>query len=311
MSIVCFGEALVDFLNIKENLFEANIGGGPTNVAGAIAKWGGKTFLISKVGNDTFGKMIINTLNQIGVDVSGVKVTDEYFTTLAFVSVDKTGERTFSFARKHGADIFITPEDINVEIIKSSKILHFGSLSMTHDINKSTTFYVLDIAKEKGLIISYDPNFREPLWKNKMKAAETILLPIKMGYVDILKVSLEELQLYASSAYEFYKMVKDKIKILFVTMGKEGSLVFFRGKEAKIPSINVNAVDTTGCGDCFTALILFEISKFSSFEDISCNKLVEITRRANIAGALCATQKGGLSAVPNYEDIIRIYNETF
>lgn len=102
---------------------------------------------------------------------------------------------------------------------------------MTHDINKSTTFYVLDIAKEKGLIISYDPNFREPLWENKMKAAETILLPIEMGYVDILKVALEELQLYASNVYEFYKMVKDKIKILFVTMGKEGSLVFFKGEE--------------------------------------------------------------------------------
>ncbi|ADQ06420.1 PfkB domain protein [Caldicellulosiruptor hydrothermalis 108] len=309
MSIVCFGEALIDFLNVEGNLFEANIGGGPTNVAGAIAKWGGKTFLISKVGNDMFGRMIKNKLEEIGVDVSGLKITDQYFTTLAFVKVDERGERSFSFSRKHGADVYITPDEIEEEIIKSSKILHFSSLSMTHNTNRKTTFHILEIAKNNGLLISYDPNFREPLWESKNLAIDTIMLPIKLGYVDILKVSLEEVNLYALYPEDFYQMIKDKVKLLFVTMGEKGTIVFCGGNKERVPSIEVTAVDTTGCGDCFMALILFEIWKIGTLKDISFGKLIEITRKANVAGALCATKKGALPAVPDYNEIERVLSK--
>lgn len=304
MSIVCFGETLIDFLNIRDNIFEANPGGGPANVSASIARFGGSAYLLSKVGNDIFGKMILDTLSQYNVDVSCVRITDEYFTTLAFVKLDQNGERSFSFARQHGADIFITKEEIDTNIIKSANILHFGSLSMTHDTNRSTTFYLLDIAKANKVMISYDPNYRRPLWKSEEAALKTMFLPIERGYVDILKMSEEEILLYAKTPEEFYDMIKNKIKILLVTMGNKGSRYFFKDKSKVVETIKVDVVDTTGCGDCFMGMFLYEFEKVSSIQDVDEDVLSEIVKKANIAGALCATKKGAIPAIPDYKEVL-------
>ena len=304
MSIVCFGEVLIDFLNIKDNLFEANPGGAPANVAAAISKFGGKSFLISQVGNDMFGKMILQTLSNYNVDISCVNVTNEYFTTLAFVKLNQKGERSFSFARKHGADVYVKKDNINLEIVKNAEIFHFGSLSMTHPENKDVTFYLLEVARKSGAVISYDPNYREPLWESRQQAVSTIFLPIEKGYVDILKMSEEEVLLYAKSAEEFYEMVKDKVKLLLVTLGEKGSKFFYKEESVMVETIDVDSVDTTGCGDCFVGMTLFEISKYLPFENIDKSLLYNIVKKANIAGALCATKKGAIPAIPEYSEVL-------
>jgi len=304
LSIVCFGEVLIDFLNIKDNLFEANPGGAPANVAAAISKFGEKSFLISQVGNDMFGKMILQTLSNYNVDISCVNVTNEYFTTLAFVKLNQKGERSFSFARKHGADVYVKKDNINLEIVKNAKIFHFGSLSMTHPENKDVTFYLLEVARKSGAVISYDPNYREPLWESRQQAVSTIFLPIEKGYVDILKMSEEEVLLYAKSAEEFYEMVKDKVKLLLVTLGEKGSKFFYKEESVMVETIYVDSVDTTGCGDCFVGMTLFEISKYLPFENIDKSLLYNIVKKANIAGALCATKKGAIPAIPEYSEVL-------
>jgi len=304
LSIVCFGEVLIDFLNIKDNLFEANPGGAPANVAAAISKFGGKSFLISQVGNDMFGKMILQTLSNYNVDISCVNVTNEYFTTLAFVKLNQKGERSFSFARKHGADVYVKKDNINLEIVKNAEIFHFGSLSMTHPENKDVTFYLLEVARKSGAVISYDPNYREPLWESRQQAVSTIFLPIEKGYVDILKMSEEEVLLYAKSAEEFYEMVKDKVKLLLVTLGEKGSKFFYKEESVMVETIDVDSVDTTGCGDCFVGMTLFEISKYLPFENIDKSLLYNIVKKANIAGALCATKKGAIPAIPEYSEVL-------
>jgi len=305
--IVCYGEVLIDFLNIQDNLFEANPGGAPANVAAAVAKFGGKSCLISQVGNDIFGQMIIDSLSTCGVDISNIKMTDEYFTTLAFVKLDSRGERSFSFSRKHGADVYLKVEDIDVNVIKSADIFHFGSLSMTYEQNKSTTFELLKIARQSGSTISYDPNYRSSLWESKKNALATMIEPVERGFVDILKMSEEEVLLYDNDANSFYNKIKNKVKIFFVTYGARGSQVFFKGNSYFVDTIDVNVVDTTGCGDCFVGMVLYEISKLLPIENISEDDIIRIVRKANIAGSLCATKKGAIPAIPTYSEVLKIF----
>ncbi|WPX08357.1 carbohydrate kinase family protein [Anaerocellum danielii] len=304
MKIVCFGEVLIDFLNVKDNLFEANPGGAPANVAAAIAKFGGKSYLISQVGNDMFGKMILDSLSACGVDVSNVKMTDEYFTTLAFVKLDSSGERSFSFSRKYGADVYLKVEDIDMNIVRSADIFHFGSLSMTYEQNKKTTLELLKIARQSGSTISYDPNYRSSLWDSQKMALDTMIEPVENGFVDILKMSEEEVLLYEKSVDDFYNRIKDKVKIFLVTFGEKGSMAFFRGKSYFVDTIKVDVVDTTGCGDCFVGMVLYEISKSLPIENLSEDEIIKIVRKANIAGALCATKKGAIPAIPEYNQVL-------
>lgn len=307
MKVVCYGEVLIDFLNVKGNLFEANPGGAPANVAAAVAKFGGKSCLISQVGNDMFGKMIIDSLSACGVDISNIKMTDEYFTTLAFVKLDSRGERSFSFSRKHGADVYLKVEDIDVNVIKSANIFHFGSLSMTYEQNKRLTFELLKIARQSGSTISYDPNFRSSLWESQKKALDTMIEPIENGFIDILKMSEEEVLLYDNDANSFYNKIKDKVKIFIVTYGARGSQVFFKGNSYFVDTIDIDVVDTTGCGDCFVGMVLYEISKLLPIENISEDDIIRIVRKANIAGSLCATKKGAIPAIPTYGEVLKIF----
>ena len=190
--VTALGEILIDFTpcgksEAGQRVFEQNPGGAPANVLACLNKCGKKTAFIGKVGNDMHGQFLVDVLNDSGICTDGVVVDDSVFTTLAFVALSDSGERSFSFARKPGADTCLTQEELKEEIIRDSKVFHIGSLSLTAEPSKGTTFKALEIAKETGCIISYDPNYRAPLWDNSEAAIEGMRSVV--SYVDVMNIS--------------------------------------------------------------------------------------------------------------------------
>ena len=198
IDITAVGEILIDLTQSGVNklgipVFAANPGGAPANLAVAAARLGASTAFIGKVGTDSFGTFLRNTLTENKVDVSGMVTDPRNRTTLAVVALDKFGERTFSFYRDPSADVNLRAEEISGEQLKNTKFLHFGSVSLTTDPARSATLYAAETAKKHGAIISYDPNYRASLWSDEATAIEAMLEPL--GLVDVLKVSDEELPL--------------------------------------------------------------------------------------------------------------------
>ena len=197
MDVVALGELLIDFtengISSQGNpLFEANPGGAPCNVLAMLTKLGHKTAFIGKVGNDFFGKQLEQTIMEVGIDASGLQKDDDVHTTLALVHTYPDGDRDFSFYRNPGADMMLTEEEVPEELIKGTRIFHFGTLSMTHEGVRNATKKALRAAKEAGTVISFDPNLREPLWNSLDEAKEQVLYGL--GQCDILKISDNEIQ---------------------------------------------------------------------------------------------------------------------
>ena len=195
MDILTIGEVLIDLTQTGKDArgipqFAANPGGAPANLAVAASKLGAKTAFIGKVGADAFGRYLTDVLNENGVDASHVAVDADHPTTMAVVSVDATGERDFSFYRSANADDAVK-EDISDEALKAAKIVHFGSVSLTADPSRAATLDAAARAKKLGATITYDPNYRANLWKDKGDAIAQMKAPLPL--VDILKVSDEEL----------------------------------------------------------------------------------------------------------------------
>ena len=308
--IVALGELLIDFTPIKsgnnKEAFEANPGGAPANVLAFLSKLGKRTAFIGKVGNDHFGKFLYSYLNERNINVSSLKLTDEANTTLAFVHLDKKGDRSFSFFRNPGADITLSKKDVDYNIIRDSKIFHFGSLSLTDEPARKTTLDAVKFAKKQGLIISFDPNYRKPLWKNINEAKKYINAVLK--YADIIKLSHEELELITSSRdldYGSSVLFDMEIPVIFVTLGEKGAYYRYRGGNGLLKTYRIKAVDTTGAGDAFMGAILYKLSG-KSLEEISNlqkKEFEEIVRFANAAGALTATKKGAIPAMPGLNEI--------
>ena len=190
--VVALGEILIDFTpaGSSENhmqLFEQNPGGAPVNMLTAVTKNGYQTAFLGKVGDDMHGRFLRDTAKDLGIDVRGLIVANDVFTTLAFVTLQENGERTFSFARKPGADTQICYRELKQELLKNTKIFHVGSLSLTDDPARTTTFQAVRTAREAGAIISYDPNYRAPLWPNREDAVERMRSMLQ--YVDVMKLS--------------------------------------------------------------------------------------------------------------------------
>ena len=194
--VVALGELLIDFApqSVNESgypVLSANPGGAPGNFLAALTKYGCKTAMIGKVGDDTFGRLLVKTLADAGIETKGILVDPAVFTTLAFVSLDASGNRDFSFARKPGADTCLTPEEIDESLIADAKIFHFGTLSLTDEPAASATRRAIELAKKHGLLISLDPNLRKPLWKREEDAKSAIEWSLKQA--DIVKISDEEI----------------------------------------------------------------------------------------------------------------------
>lgn len=308
--VTALGEILIDFTfaGISENgerLFEQNPGGAPANVLSAVNALGGKTAFIGKVGKDMHGEFLKGVLEKHKIDTSSLIETKDAFTTLAFVDLAPNGERSFSFARKPGADTQLTADEIDEEQIKNSSIFHFGSLSLTDEPSKSATLKALEYAKKHNVTISYDPNYRAMLWESVESAKEGMRLPLEM--VDIIKISDEETELLTDckEIEEAAKVLHEKgISCVIITMGEKGAYVSANGKSVIVNGIKTNVVDTTGAGDCFVGAFLYSVvSNGKRPEDLCESDLKEYASFANKAASVCVSRRGAINAMPTKEEV--------
>ena len=309
IDITAVGEILIDLtqsgvneLGIPE--FAANPGGAPANLAVAAARLGASAAFIGKVGTDSFGTFLRNTLMENHVDVSGM-VTDEVSrTTLAVVAVDKTGERTFSFYRDPSADVNLRAEEISEEQLENTRFLHFGSVSLTTDPARTATLHAAKTAKANGALISYDPNYRASLWPDRQTAIQRMIEPLEM--VDVLKVSDEELPLLtgtedldAGSAM----LAAKGIRLVLVTLGANGAYYRFGEETGHVPGVKVTVGDTNGAGDTFFGATLAQLSKLESLDALTGETLRKILTVSNKAAAITTSRRGAIPAMPTAEEV--------
>jgi len=315
--VVALGELLIDFTQNGASsqgnpLFEANPGGAPCNVLAMLEKLGNKTAFIGKVGNDFFGHQLKNALTETGIDISCLYMDEKVHTTLAMVHTLPDGDRDFSFYRNPGADMMLSEEEVSEDIIADTSIFHFGTLSMTHKGVRDATKKALRIAKENGVLISFDPNLRPPLWDSMENAREQVCFGL--GYCDILKISDNEIQ-WLTGEVDFEKGVQwiqeryPQISLLLISMGNQGSQAYYKGIVAEMPAyIQNNTIETTGAGDTFCGCILHGICKYG-LDNLSEEHLKEMLTFANAAAALITTRKGALRVMPSREEILSLQQE--
>lgn len=308
--VIALGELLIDFtMNGKSeqgnNLFEANPGGAPCNVLAILRKLGKKTAFIGKVGDDQFGRLLRETIEEAGINSDNLLVDKEINTTLAFVHTFPDGDREFSFYRKPGADMMLKKEEIHEESIAKARIFHFGTLSMTHDDVREATMKAVELAKKNGLLISLDPNLRPPLWSSLELAKEQMLAA--MEYCDILKISDNEIQFVTGveDYDEGIQIIRDRFQIPLVclTLGKEGSRAYYKDLCVEVPGfVQEKVVDTTGAGDTFCGCVLNYVLEHG-MKDLNEDNLKEMLTFANAAASLITTKKGAIRSMPEKEEI--------
>ena len=309
IDITAVGEILIDLTQSGVNelgipVFAANPGGAPANLAVAAARLGASTAFVGKVGTDSFGTFLRNTLTENKVDVSGMVTDPHNRTTLAVVALDKFGERTFSFYRDPSADVNLRAEEISEEQLKNTKFLHFGSVSLTTDPARSATLYAAETAKKHGALISYDPNYRASLWSDEATAIERMLEPL--GLVDVLKVSDEELPLLTGTTdlEAGSKILTDKgIRLVLVTLGANGAFYRFDGKTGHIPGVKVKVGDTNGAGDTFFGATLAQLARFDRLDDVTAQELEQIIAVSNKAASITTSRHGAIPAMPSFEEV--------
>lgn len=311
--VVALGELLIDFTENGESgqgnpLMEANPGGAPCNVLAMLNKLGKKTAFIGKVGKDQFGTMLKGVVEESGTDVSNLMMDDEVHTTLAFVHTFPDGDREFSFYRNPGADMMLKKEEVNPEIIKAAKIFHFGTLSSTHPEVREATRYAIDVAKENGLMVSFDPNLREPLWESLEDARKEI--EYGLGKCDILKISDNEME-FMTGTDDYNKgveMLRESynIPLIFVTLGKEGSRAYYKDMIVEVaPFLRKDTIETTGAGDTFEACALNYVLEHG-LDNLTEENLTELLRFANAGASIITSRKGALKVMPEKEEIEKV-----
>jgi fructokinase len=315
--VTALGELLIDFTENGRSeqgnpTFEANPGGAPCNVLAMLSKLGNKTAFIGKVGDDFFGKQLRDAITEVGIDASYL-LKDEVHTTLALVHNRPDGDRDFSFYRNPGADMMITEDEIPEELIKNSKIFHFGTLSMTHEGVREATKKALDVAKKAGVMISFDPNLRPPLWDSLETAHEQVLYGL--GFCDVLKISDNEIEWLTgendyTAGVEWIRERYD-IPLILVSMGRDGSRAYYDGGSSKKIMVEEkaflqkNTVDTTGAGDTFFGCILHYLCRYD-ISELNETLLAEMLRFANAAAAIVTTRKGALRVMPDVSEVKRL-----
>ena len=307
--VIALGELLIDFtMNGQSeqgnNMFEACPGGAPCNVLALLNKMGKKTAFLGKVGKDQFGTLLRDTITDAGIDASHLMVDDTVNTTLAFVHTFPDGDREFSFYRNPGADMMLTEDEVDPEFIAQTKILHFGTLSMTHDGVRAATKKAVQAAKDAGCLVSFDPNLRPPLWSSLDLAKEQ--MEYGFGVCDILKISDNEIQ-FVSGKEDYDEGIaclqeKYNIPLILLTMGKEGSRAYYKGKCVERPGFAVKAIETTGAGDTFCGSSLNYIVEHG-FDDLTEDQLGELLTFANAAAAIVTTKKGAIRSMPEREEV--------
>jgi fructokinase len=308
--VIALGELLIDFtengVSSQGNpVFEANPGGAPCNVLAMLGKMGKRTGFIGVVGKDQFGESLRATLEELGIDTSCLYEDAEVHTTLAFVHTLPGGDRDFSFYRNPGADMMLHEAQVDEDFLASARAFHFGTLSMTHEGARNATKKAIRAAKEKGLLISFDPNLRPPLWTSLEAAKEQIAYGLSQ--CDLLKISEEELEFMTGTKDikkgAYLLLGKYPIKLMNVTMGKEGSMAFYQGMEVfQKPFLQEDTIETTGAGDTFGACALNYVLE-NGIEGLTKDQLQEMLKVANAASSIITTRKGALRVMPSKEEL--------
>lgn len=306
--IVAIGEVLIDLTQkgvdaLGVGQYAANPGGAPANLAVAAARLGASTAFVGKVGRDAFGNYLRAVLEENQVDTEGLLADEKEHTTLAVVSVDETGERSFSFYREPSADVNLKAEEIPAALLKDTRILHFGSVSLTAEPARSATLYAAKTARENGCLVSYDPNYRGSLWSSQEAAIREMKNALPL--CDILKISDEELPLLTGTTDPVEgsrQLAELGIRLIFVTLGANGA--FFRlGEETgSVPGIKVKVGDTNGAGDTFFGAALSQLVK-EDLNTLTLPRLTEIAAFANKAASITTSRHGAIPAMPKLSEV--------
>ena len=304
IDVVALGELLIDFASKGADskgypLMQALPGGAPANFLAALTKYGKSTAFLGKVGDDTFGHLLVGTVKDAGIETRGIVVDPTVFTTLAFVTFDETGDRSFSFARKPGADTQLSWEEVDKSIIDEAKVFHFGTLSLTDEPARTATQKAIAYAKEQGKLITCDPNLRKPLWPSEDAAKEQILWSLEQA--DVVKISDEEVEFLWNCAPEegADKLLTEfGVSLAMVTLGPKGCLMKTKNATCVVPGPKVQAVDTTGAGDIFggsAVCCLLELNK--AIDELTAKDLAHIGRFAVTAASLSTEHMGGIPSI--------------
>lgn len=309
--VTALGELLIDFtqngLSPQGNMmFEANPGGAPCNVLAMLTKLGKRTSFIGRVGDDFLGRMLADVVAEAGIGTEQLRFDEAVHTTLAFVHTGADGDRDFSFYRNPGADVMLGPDDVDEETIRSSRLFHFGSLSLTHESARLATQKAVAVAKEAGRLVSFDPNLREPLWDTLDAAREQI--DWGMRQCDILKISDNEIQWFTGEE-DFDAGVaalrrEYDIPLILVSMGRDGSRAYMGDIRAEAkPFIQEHTIETTGAGDTFCACVLNYVlgNGLDGLRDG--DKLSEMLTFANAAASIITTRRGALRVMPERAEV--------
>lgn len=308
--VTALGELLIDFTENGSSsqgnpVMEANPGGAPCNVLAMLERLGKKTAFIGKVGKDMFGTQLKNAVEEVGIDTRNLIMDENCHTTLAFVHTYPDGDRDFSFYRDPGADMMLTKEEVQKDLIEASRIFHFGTLSSTHEGVREATRYAIELAKEAGCIVTFDPNLRPPLWKSLEDARAEI--EYGMSKCDVLKISDNEVEFMCGTT-DYNKgaaMLQEKynIPLILITMGKDGSRAYYKDMIVEAaPFLQENTIETTGAGDTFCASTLNYVLDHG-LENLTEENLKELLTFANAAASLITTRKGALRVMPTREEV--------
>ena len=310
--VTALGELLIDFtqggLSEQGNpMFEANPGGAPCNVLSMLSRLGKKTAFIGKVGNDGFGKQLAQAIEEVGIDASGLMFDNEVHTTLALVHKLDNGDRDFSFYRNPGADMMLREEEVNEDLIRNAKIFHFGTLSLTDEEVKKATHRAVAIAEDAGLIRSFDPNLRPPLWKSLDEAK--VQVDWGLQHCDILKISDNEITWFTGlddydEGIAALRKQYPNIRLICLSMGPDGSRAYYEDVRVEVPAfLQEGTIETTGAGDTFGACVLNGILE-SGLDGLDEAKLKEILTFANAAASIVTTRKGALRVMPQKDEVL-------
>ena len=309
--VTALGELLIDFtqngLSGQGNpVFEANPGGAPCNVLSMLSRLGRKTAFIGKVGNDGFGKQLTAAIEEVGIDAAGLVYDNEVHTTLALVHTLEDGDRDFSFYRNPGADMNLKAEELKEDLIKEAKVFHFGTLSLTDEPVKSATHRAVEIAEAEGLLRSFDPNLRPPLWRSLDDAKREVDWGLQ--HCDVLKISDNEITWFTGlddydAGIAALRRQYPAIKLICLSMGPDGSRAYYGDVRVEVkPFLQKETIETTGAGDTFGACVIDGVLR-EGIDQLNAEKLTEILTFANAAASIVTTKKGALRVMPDRETV--------
>ena len=311
IDVVALGELLIDFASRSADpngypTMQALPGGAPANFLAALTKYGKSTAFLGKVGDDTFGHLLVGTVKEAGIETRGIVIDPAVFTTLAFVTFDDAGDRSFSFARKPGADTRLSWEEVDKSLIDEAKVFHFGTLSLTDDPVRTTTQRCVAYAKEQGKLITCDPNLRKPLWRSEEEAKEQILWSLQQA--DVIKISDDEVDFLWSCTPEegADKLLKEfGVSLAMVTLGPKGCLLKTKNAVCQVAGPKVNPVDTTGAGDIFGGSAVYRLLELNNpIEELTAEDLRFIGAYASTAASLSTEAPGGIPSIPEMNTVL-------